>query len=655
MKKLLLSMSAFCCVLVASGQDLISKIPANASAVVTIKGKRMTDLVSVKDFSNSKLGQMLNKQLARESKEKVMNLEDLGIDLQRNFYYFLEVNDGVFNNCFLIPLKNPKGFLNMLSESEKERIVTENRISYFQDDYDGTVTLWNENTLLLILAKDQKLDYSYYDDFYESPSIAIEEAQVAEVEEAPIEAIAPVEVAEEVVEEAVEIEEEVIEEVVIEAAEVEEAIEDPYYNDYYNSEEYKQQEAAREKRRKEQDAKRAARRKELVETTLTKAKRIMAGNYSQGTILKNPNYLKSIGTGKEEASAWVDDFGQIYKEALPANLYGGMMNPYSFMDIDRIYGGISASAKLDFAEDHVAINTVYSMSDEMARIYKPMYEGKFNSNFTKYVNEDRLLGYMSLNMSTEGMLKAYPDLIDTVFKDTGDQSYGDAVALGTHLFSLLIDEEGAAEIVRGDMLLLLNDLQEREVTYTDYEYDEDYNYKKVEKTKMEAIPDFLFMFSSEQKPLFDRLIRIGVKEKELTAINGMHQITGLGKSSPFDLYVMFKDNTVFLGSSKNDMMAINRGTFVPKLSSELRRNIKKNVTSLYANGGKIVSEIPVDSYPRDLRDKVQMLTSSTGDVHLNFEKIKGNTMKGKMIWSTPGEGSRNSFEYFLNMIDSLMD
>lgn len=657
MKKLLLSVSTFCLVMVANGQDLISKIPSNASAVVTIKGKRMTDLVSVKDFSSSKIGQMLNKQLAKESEEKVMNLEDLGIDLQKNFYYFLEVNEGVFNNCFLIPLKNSEGFLSMLSESEKERIVSENGVSYFQDDYDGTVTLWNENTLLLVMAKDQRLDYSYYDDLYPLPSVAVEEAQIEErEEEVAIEAVEEaVEVVEESAEEAASLEEEVVEEVVIESVEVEEATEDPYYNDYYNSEEYKQQEAAREKRRKEQDAKREARRKELVHNTLTKAKRIMAGNYSQGTILKNPNYLKSIGTGKEEAIAWVDDFGQIYKEAMPANLYGGMMNPYSFMDIDRIYGGISASAKLDFAEDHVAIHTVYSISDEMAKIYKPMYEGKFNNNFTKYINEDRLLGYMSLNMSTEGMLKAYPDLIDTMFKDTDEKSYGDAVALGTHLFSLLIDEEGAAEIVRGDMLLVLNDLQEREVTYTDYEYDEDYNYKKVEKTKMEAIPDFLFMFSSEQKPLFDRLIRIGIKEGKLTAVNGMHQITGLGSSSPFDLYVMFKDNTVFLGSSKSDMMAINRGTFVPKLSSEHKRNMKKNVTSLFADGGKIVSEIPVDSYPRELRDKVQFLTSNTGDVHFNFEKMKGKTMKGKMIWNTPGQGNKNSFAYFINMIDSLMD
>ena len=321
-----------------------------------------------------------------------------------------------------------------------------------------------------------------------------------------------------------------------------------------------------------------------------------------------------IGNGQEEASIWINDFGRIYKDAMPQSFYGGAMNPYSFMDIDKIYGGISIAAKLDFEEDHAAIKTVYTVNEELAKIYKPMYEGTFNKNFTKYINEDRLLGYWSLNMSTEGVLNAYPDMINMLFKTEGEKSYGDIVALGTDLFSILIDEEAAAEIVRGDMLLVLTDLAERQVTYTDYEYDEDYNYKEVEKTKTETVPDFMFMFSSEQKGLFDRLVRIGLREKELASMGGMYQIVKMPKSSPFDLYVMFKDNTVFLGSSKN-----------------------------------------VDSYPSDLRGKVAFLTDNTEDVFFNFEKIKGNQMKGEMIWNTPTEGHKNSFAYFINMIDALME
>ncbi len=660
MRKLLLIASTVCITLTATAQDLATKIPSTATAVVTLKGKRITDLVSVEEFSNSKLGEMIGKELAKESDEKVNNLEEMGLALDQNFYYFLEMDKGVFNNCFLIPLKNSQGLLNLMGNSQRERIITENGLSYFQDDYDGSVVLWDNSTLLVLFAKDTSNDYDFYDDYgyndygndnygdaLETPTPAVVE------EEVEIETIVE-EAAEEV---AIDAESEIVEETVIDIEEV--VIEsteptDNYYNDYYNSEEYKKQEAAREKRRLEREAKRAEKRKKLAEATLQRAKTIIAGNYTQGNILKNAGYVKTIGNGQDEAVAWVDDFGSIYKDAMMGSYYGAM-NPYNFMDMDKLYGGFSISAKLNFEKDHASVKTIYSMNDELADIYRPMYQGKFNSNFAKYINEDRLLGYWSINMSTEGLLTSYPQLMDAVFKTEGEKNYGDVVALGTQLFSLLLDEKATAEIVRGDMLLVLNNLSEREVTYTDYEYDEDYNYKEVVKTKTETVPDFLFMFSSEQKSLFDRLVRIGLREKELQAIGGIYQIVSLPQSSPFDIYVMFKDNTAFVGSSKKDMMAISNGTFASKLSSTHKRNMKKNVTSLFVNGKKIVAEIPVDSYPSELRNKVSFLTNNTEDVYFNFEKIKGNTMKGEMIWNTPEEGHKNSFAYFINMINRLME
>ncbi|MDV7137725.1 DUF4836 family protein [Maribacter sp. TH_r10] len=620
MRKFVMAVSAFCITVSLTAQDLVSKIPSTASAVVSINGKNLLQLMSLDEFSNSKFGTLLEKELAKDTNGKLETLEDLGLDYDNSFYYFFEMKEGVFTNCFLVPLNSSKGFLSTLRKRNLDKTITEGDISYFQNYSGDTVTMWNENVLMFVMAIDNKIEedvygYDYYDDYQT---------------------------------------ETVIEEIVEPEEEVTESSEEIQGVDYYNSDAYKKEQEQREIKRQERREKREARSKEFSKEVLANAKKIISGTYANKSILTNTNYIKSIGKGKQEASVWVNDFATIYEQAIPSYMLGGDFNPYNYMNIDKLYKGVSVAAKLDFDKGQAVLKTEYTMSDEIADLYRPMYNGKINKNFVKYVNEDKLLGYMSLNLSTEGVLMAYPKLATSLFDTNSGETLNESVALGAKIFSMLIDEEEAAKIIRGDMFLALTNLSEKEVTYTDYEYDADFNYKEVDKTKTETIPDFMYMFTSEEQEIFNRLVRIGLKENKLEAMNGVYRLTDLPNSTPFNIYITQKDNTVFFGSSLKDMTAIKSGTFVAKLSGEHKKNITKNASSIYVNGKKIVSEIPVESFPRDLRDKVDFLTSNTEDIKVNFHKIKGNTMKGELIWETPSEGHKNSFVYFIDMIDVLM-
>lgn len=289
-----------------------------------------------------------------------------------------------------------------------------------------------------------------------------------------------------------------------------------------------------------------------------------------------------------------------------------------------------------------------------------MYDGKFNTNFLTYFNEDKLLGYMSVNLSTQGILEAYPTLMESMFSNISntDDNKAETIAAvatsATRLFSLLIDEEGAGKILRGDMLLLLTDLREKEVTFTDYEYDEDYNYKEITKTKTETVPDFLFLFTSDEGKMFQNFMKIGIKEDKVSYENGIYSIPG-SKATPFDIYAMYHKNSVIFGSSKVHMSQIKNGTYVAKVSSQLKKDMSKNAMSVYVNGENIVSEIPTEAFPRELQKNIDFLTKNTQDVRMNFSKIKGNRMTGEMVLKTPGKGHENSLKYFLNIIEKLMD
>tara|TARA_R110000868_G_scaffold68720_3_gene203228 strand:+ start:4808 stop:6724 length:1917 start_codon:yes stop_codon:yes gene_type:complete len=638
MKKAILFTSLCLATLVASAQDLISKIPSNASAVVSIHGKNITELVSTSEFENSKIGKLVLKEMNRKTDGKVTSLETLGIDVKQNFYYFLEAEKGVFTHCVLIPLKNKAGFLNLISRRESEKIITEKNVSYFTDHFNTSVTMWNDDTLLVVFLQDKNKENDYsYDNYGYDVESPVEEA------------IEPVyEEAEEVVMEAVEAEEEempVVSEEYIEETVIESTASDYDYNDDY----YKKQ----EEKRKEREAKREEKRKRSLGKVIEKAKIILAGNYANGSILKNSAYVKSIGTEKDEATFWVNDFGSIYDQALPV-LLGGMNNPYQMFNFKRLYGGMSLTSKLNLEEHKASIKTLYTMNDEMASYNREMYNGKMNTNFFKYFNEDQVLGYFAINMSTEGILKTYPKMMETMFAGVEKEHLEDIIPIATRLFSVLLDEEAIAKIIRGDMLFVMTGLEKREVTYTTYEYDENYESTEVTKTKNETIPNFLFMVTSEEKEIFDRLMRIGIKEGAVNFENGIYQVKI--PDVPFSLNMIFKDNALLIGNSAKDLMAIQNGSFNAKVSRKHKKLIAKNSTSIYVNGKQVVTQIPEDFVPRAFQQKLNYISNNVEDVTFRVGKMKGNVMEGEMILNTPiGKGHKNSLAYFLNMIDALVE
>ena len=126
----------FLCGLVLSlnAQDLARKIPSDANVVVTIKGKNVLELLSLSEFSNSRLGQEMNKEISRETKGELATIEDLGFNLNENLYYFLQTKEGVFYNTFMIPMKSTAN-LPKLFPRERDEVIKDGAVSYVQESY----------------------------------------------------------------------------------------------------------------------------------------------------------------------------------------------------------------------------------------------------------------------------------------------------------------------------------------------------------------------------------------------------------------------------------------------------------------------------------------------------------------------------------------
>ncbi|ADY29091.1 hypothetical protein [Cellulophaga lytica] len=646
MKKLLLSLTICCAAYTAQAQDLIQNIPANSSAVVTIKGSNVTDLFSIKEFENSKIGQEMVKELARESDGDLTSLNDLGIDFNASAYYFLQAEKGVFSNYFAIPLRSKNGFDNLIKKnnSSTEKIKTDGDITYMQDNYDGITVAWNDRMLVVVISEDtnEDDDYNYYSyddvtEIEEAVEVAVDVAgdavEAVEVEE--------VEEAEEVIE-IVEVEIEDVEETVIESTE-----DATYSNDDY----YKKREERYKRERQEREAKRIAKTQKAKVRNLQKAKAFINGDHSSNNILRNKSYVASLGKQNFEAHAWAGDFMNLYNE-----LVSNKMSDYAYgmYNVEELYRNSSVSSTLDFTNTSAVLNIDYTMSDAMAKHAKAMYNGKMNKDFFKYFNQDKMLGYMSVNASTEGLLTEYPKLMKSMFANSTNNEMATAIPLGADLLSVFLDEEAVGELVRGDMLFVVNDIAKKQVTYTTYDYDENYNRIPIEKTKEETVPDFIFMATSNGESIFNKLMNIAVKENEMTVDNGIYKFN-TPRSVPVNVYAMHAKGVLFFATSKDQLLAIRNGSFKGSVSGDHKKNISKNTSAAYVNGKNIISQIPVNELPREFKRKINFLTSNTEDLLITTGKLKGNKSSTKVILNTPEEGHKNGLAYFINFIDAFID
>ncbi len=104
MKRIVLSACLLSAYVAGAQQDLAYKIPEQARAVVTVRGNKLLDLLSASEFNNSEMGKkMLNKITRKMEKGKVSSIEDFGVNLASNMYYYNMQTDSISYNSLLLP------------------------------------------------------------------------------------------------------------------------------------------------------------------------------------------------------------------------------------------------------------------------------------------------------------------------------------------------------------------------------------------------------------------------------------------------------------------------------------------------------------------------------------------------------------------------
>jgi hypothetical protein len=605
-------------------QNLEKKIPANASVVITIKTGQLAQMMSADELSNTLSGKKLLEMISNKSGKEVKHMNELGINLNSNSYFFRSDNDSMSFNCILIPIANAAKFGEMVTT--KSGIKINNQIRTSNTDDSSSFMMWDERYAMIATSE---LKYSYFSTKEVAERYGLTYMPPYVYSDSAVDVTAPaVSDTTYTVDTTVVVEAPQTDVMIVDSVVTVEETSDNY--DYYDKDmQIKKVLAA-----------------QWTNNILTE----LFAKDPQFSISTNESYSKSIDE-KASATIWVQNPMGLYYGSLPYSLYGGTMSKFSsgFMNQSG-YKGIIAQLYTD--DKQLRMVTDFEMEPFYADMYKKIYSRKLNKQFLKYINTDSLLGYMSWSIDTKSYLQEFPKMMEQAYSNMGMGATSDEIGIGAELISLLLDEEAVGNVVKGDALVVFNGVYQHEITYTDYEYDDNFNAKEIKKTKKESIPAFTFMFSSEESSLAKKIINYGIK-KEAVKLNGaFYEMTV--PSTPFPVYFMQKDGVFLFTNSLTDMQQIATNSYAAKISKEQKKTMLGSNFSAFMSPQK--TGIALSTSGMDVTDELTYMINAfqkMGNIHIKSLPINGNNITAQMTMDVP-EGNTNALKYFFTIIDTFV-
>ena len=269
----------------------------------------------------------------------------------------------------------------------------------------------------------------------------------------------------------------------------------------------------------------------------------------------------------------------------------------SFKELDGIFGAAEPMGEtlsmmsdnylfIDFNinDKDLTAEMTYHISDRFKDQMNATNKAKFNKKALKYIDGQNLIGFFGFAIDPEPYYDMMMDMYSTIMSSVPE--YGEIAAGALDIFNILLDEDEVFDFIKGDAVFAVTDIKEFDVTYTTYEYDEDFNELEVTTTKKEPMPEYTFVASIGNEPLRSRILRMMEKSDLLVFNEGYYTyqppFSRYRRSNPSGLggtHYVAVENDVLIITNNKDLVTLYRQSGLPKtnwLNKEHRTILKKN-------------------------------------------------------------------------------
>ncbi len=630
-------------------QTNISSISNDAILIFDVKNSNILKKLPKKVIEQSPIFSLFQKEVFGDRSNAT--LDDLGIDMNKDFVFAVENTKDFMFFIGLYALDNKKKFESFLKQSpdfKNGEIIEGKKYTYFKWKYGRDILAWNKKQLVFLdgeyIGNEFKYEYDYK--AYRTRSRKVDEVMDLYLENNDIQkSISIVEVKYKKIEQAKSKEDaaaNAIEEVTYDKAYTKR----DYTEDYYDKKNQVRDYFEKENRKKEDE-----RRNKREQLTIDGVNTRLASFFMKS---KNNN---SIVNNKELANRMNDKADAFYwsKNGLYAPLLSGFRSYRRLTgasrgkDMQLLNNTGNTYSNMFLENDKIRTEIEMTYGDSVIKYIAPVLSTRLNPELLNYI-PDNSIAYWTYSQSTENMLHAMPYLYKRSYQSVMPR-YAQVIDVTADVMKILLDEEDAAKMFPGDIVFALTGMSEKEVTYTRYEYDENYNRKEVEKTKKEIFPDFRFVAACEYGTIVDKLFKLGVKEKELDKLGEIY-VTKESRDLPFKLYMSYKNGRFFMGTTEDDLKKMISGRVKTGVSSEEKQTILNNSNVIYYNNQKMMSSIPMENIRRTKeREMLQYFIDNSRDASWT-QHFSNGEMKAEMIVNIP-EGEQNSATYLFDFFNDM--
>ena len=300
-------------------------------------------------------------------------------------------------------------------------------------------------------------------------------------------------------------------------------------------------------------------------------------------------------------------FGAIESLMLTGN------NALPYMD-SKIYAGVF------FNNDELLIKAKSKMGKELRKKLLKVYNRKYNPAIFNYVSDKALLS-TGMRINTEAYINFTFDVLSDFFNKM--PNYGKYGARVITFIQTFLDEKGVGELVRGDVLFNLNGVSKKMVTYTTYEYDEEYNSTEVTKTKEINVPSFSIIGSTGNPKQLEKLMDLGLDlSNKYTKDKAVYTLKDRDfKEFGGAIYVQITDKLFFISNDSSFMYTVvpNKG-YGPneKMNAKMKQHHKSKNMYLDFDANRLLHSYADSTGEIRMLKKMPLLEAAAGKV--NFEQ-----------------------------------
>lgn len=666
MKKITTLIAIFSAACIAgNAQNLLSKVPLDASLVIKYSGDNLSKNVPLKKLdSYNFVKDNLYKALKVDS---ITSLESTGISFEQDAYQYVTMQDSSMNFVSLFALKNVKQFLQLVQANYHAEMKPEKKNGFeFLGISDGIYVGWNDKQAVLVYSDYQNKN-NYYDHLYSDVKSDSTAAMVAmdSVVAAPVENMPPPpppaplkpKVKKAAPGKKVPAKKAKVKKAAPKIVDEEVKPDETIISNSYDTTGQAEKEAKREAWEKEQSKYAAGKQKQSADSIVNSF-----FNANAVSIETEASYKKVIDPAAN-VSAWINYDNLMYQYWKYIFGFGRYSSPRHYYDIDaKNFGGnenpgFRSGMNVYFEKDKMRLDQkMYTPDDKIGALGREVYNSKQSASLAGYINPGNL-AYLSASINTEAMANYYYKLIRQYLNSapfTRDNS--EAVDVYMDFLEIIIDEKAIAEVMPGNMVMVLHDMKTKTVTYTDYTYDDNFKSTEVKKTKEELSPNFTFVMETKKEAFLEKIAKLPLKYAKKENFNykskdGCYELVFDADKYPISsLYFMVKNGRAIVTTNKEviDMTLNNTGY---TLDAETKNSVLSNNVSMRIDTKKLIQQINPQLTSETSKKISQYLQDNMGDVKMEGG-IKDGMMQGTTTMSITGNNT-NSLEFFFNMIDEI--